>query len=342
MIAEGGWDVVSSMLQALLTWPMAPWKPMTLRSKVLEYEWECPVAPQDIILPHHLNFAEELVQAKKDGVRSIIYVQHTNRLDITGDLKEKITKVALEQLGVPLKIVVLKSTTVPSTDRIGWFADQEAADVDCVICHPQLVETGIDLIAWPRLHYAEPIYSLYLAMQSAKRAYRPTQTHECSVRWWGYSKTMIETALGIIGTKKLTSVLLAGDDLTSGLLQMDRGMSLMQMLAEAALKGEALTGYDAEQAFEKAADAFVDSMNAGMSAFISAPPVTREEVDEAIEMIMAEVAEPVEEPVEAPVEVVHRLVQPMLVAFGSLPKGYPKGKGKKVQVDVQQGALFDF
>jgi hypothetical protein len=90
----------------------------------------------------------------------------------------------------------------------------------------------MNLVAWPEIVFAEPTYSLYRAMQARKRALRPTQTRDCNVTWLGYYETMIEQALDIIGSKATAATLLNGDDLSSGLMQMDPGMSLLQELAK--------------------------------------------------------------------------------------------------------------
>jgi hypothetical protein len=75
-------------------------------------------------------------------------------------------------------------------------------------------------------------------MQARKRAMRPTQTRACNVTWLGYYETMIEQALDIIGSKATAATLLNGDDLSSGLMQMDPGMSLLQELARRVLRDE--------------------------------------------------------------------------------------------------------
>lgn len=99
----------------------------------------------------------------------------------------------------------------------------------------------MNLIAWPEIVFAEPTYSLYRAMQARKRALRPTQTRDCNVTWLGYYETMIEQALDIIGSKATAATLLNGDDLSSGLLQIDPGMSLLQELAKRVMSDDAVT-----------------------------------------------------------------------------------------------------
>ncbi len=59
--------------------------------------------------------------------------------------------------------------------------------------------------------------------------------------WLGYYETMIEQALDIIGSKATAATLLNGDDLSSGLLQIDPGMSLLQELAKRVMSDDTVT-----------------------------------------------------------------------------------------------------
>jgi hypothetical protein len=162
----------------------------------------------------------------------LVFAEHTNRLDVLADLQTKIQSLALSEHGTSVKVAILRSTTVKPGARGAWFAERERDGTNAVLCHPGLVETGMNLIQWPEIVFAEPTYSLYRAMQARKRALRPTQTRDCNVTWLGYYETMIEQALDIIGSKATAATLLNGDDLSSGLMQMDPGMSLLQELAK--------------------------------------------------------------------------------------------------------------
>ena len=157
------------------------------------------------------------------------------------DLQTKIQSLALAEHGTPVKVAILRSTTVKPGARGAWFAAREQDGTQLVLCHPGLVETGMNLIEWPEIVFAEPTYSLYRAMQARKRALRPTQTRDCNVTWLSYTETMIEQALDIIGSKATAATLLNGDDLSSGLLQIDPGMSLLQELAKRVMRDDDVT-----------------------------------------------------------------------------------------------------
>lgn len=160
----------------------------------------------------------------------------------------------------------------PAGARGAWFAARERDGTHVVLCHPGLVETGMNLIAWPEIVFAEPTYSLYRAMQARKRAMRPTQTRPCRVTWLGYADTMIAQALDVIGSKATAATLLNGDDLSSGLLQIDPGMSILQELARrvlddrpATLDAAALAGQ-----FAAAGLALAQAMRVGVSDLVGA------------------------------------------------------------------------
>jgi hypothetical protein len=234
----GGKDALSSYLQSTLTYCMAPWKPVTVRSNNTGDAYCPPALPAETVLPHHRWLAKRAAEQTRGGRGMLVFAEHTNKLDILADLQAKIQDLALSEHGTPVKVAILRSTTVKPGARGAWFAERERDGTNVMLCHPGLVETGMNLIAWPEIVFAEPTYSLYRAMQARKRALRPTQTQACNVTWLGYYETMIEQALDIIGSKATGATLLNGDDLSSGLMQMDPGMSLLQQLARRVLQDE--------------------------------------------------------------------------------------------------------
>lgn len=234
----GGKDALSSYLQSTLTYAMAPWKPVTVRSKNTGEAYCPPALPAETVLPHHRWLAKRAAEQARAGRGMLVFAEHTNKLDILADLQAKIQQLGLTEHGTPVKVAILRSTTVSPGARGAWFAERERDGTNVVLCHPGLVETGMNLIAWPEIVFAEPTYSLYRAMQARKRALRPTQTRACRVTWLGYEDTMIAQALDIIGSKATAATLLNGDDLSSGLMQVDPGMSLLQELARRVLNDE--------------------------------------------------------------------------------------------------------
>jgi hypothetical protein len=188
----GGKDALSSYLQSTLTYALSPWQPVTIKSTQTGESYRPPAWPTDTILPHHRWLARHAAAQARTGRGMLVFAEHTNRLDILADLQRKIQDLALAEHGTAVKIAILRSTTVKPDARGAWFAAREQDGTHVVLCHPSLVETGMNLIAWPEIVFAEPTYSLYRAMQARKRALRPTQTRACNVTWLGYIVLKLE------------------------------------------------------------------------------------------------------------------------------------------------------
>jgi hypothetical protein len=61
-------------------------------------------------------------------------------------------EAVLRQQGI--RVVVLRSS-IATDKREDWYDRQLKAGVEVVICHPKLVETGLDLLAFPTLYFYE-------------------------------------------------------------------------------------------------------------------------------------------------------------------------------------------
>ena len=100
-----------------------------------------------------------------------------------------------------------------------------------LICNPELVKTGLDLIAYPSLIFYEVSYSLYTMMQAARRAWRLIQTVPCRTYYLYYEGAMEARAVGLVAKKQQAAGLLMGN-LQNGLDELsDDGNSLLAMLA---------------------------------------------------------------------------------------------------------------
>jgi hypothetical protein len=53
-----------------------------------------------------------------------------------------------------IRVAVLRSS-VATDKREDWYERQLKAGVEVVICHPKLVETGLDLLAFSTLYFYE-------------------------------------------------------------------------------------------------------------------------------------------------------------------------------------------
>ena len=64
-------------------------------------------------------------------------------------------------------MAVLKADTVAPDRREAWVADMVKQGIDVMICHPRLVQTGLDLIDFPTLIWYETEFSVFQSTQKS-------------------------------------------------------------------------------------------------------------------------------------------------------------------------------
>ena len=52
------------------------------------------------------------------------------------------------------------------------MADKVKEGVDVMVCHPRLVQTGLDLVDFPTIVWFEKDYSVYTMRQASRRSWR--------------------------------------------------------------------------------------------------------------------------------------------------------------------------
>ncbi len=144
----------------------------------------------------------DLVRTEKSERRQVwVFVQYTDRHDVQGRLER-----ILKQAG--LHVGVLRAS-VPLARREEWIA-KNAWQLDVVISHPRLVETGLDLFDkggrhnFPTLCFYESGYNLFTLRQASRRSWRIGQAQPCRVVYLYYEGTMQDRALALMG-RKLTA-----------------------------------------------------------------------------------------------------------------------------------------
>jgi hypothetical protein len=196
--------LLGTMLQALLAYPDLPfgWSPIGYHDKdafvTVTTPWNL---PQDVVRAKE-RAVMDLVRAEKAQGRKVwLYVQFTDRHDV----ESRVEKL-LRQAG--LRVGVLRSS-VPLARREEWIAEH-APQLDVVISHPRLVETGLDLFDkvgrhnFPTLVFYETGYNLFTLRQASRRSWRIGQTEPCRVVYLYYESTMQDRAMALMG-KKLTA-----------------------------------------------------------------------------------------------------------------------------------------
>jgi hypothetical protein len=120
---------------------------------------------------------------------------------------------------------------VATDKREDWYDRQLKAGVEVVICHPKLVETGLDLLAFPTLYFYETGYSLHTLRQASRRSWRIGQRLPVRVKFVTYAGTMQETCLRLMGKKMLVALMMEGKFTGEGLQALDTDEDLMSAMA---------------------------------------------------------------------------------------------------------------
>jgi hypothetical protein len=99
------------------------------------------------------------------------------------------------------------------------------------ICHPKLVQTGLDLLEFPTILFYETGYSTYVLRQASRRSWRIGQKRPVRVGFLTYSKTAQESCLRLMGKKLLVSLAMEGKLQAEGLQAMDEDDDLLTAMA---------------------------------------------------------------------------------------------------------------
>ena len=137
------------------------------------------------------------------------------------------------------------------------MADRVKKGLDALICHPRLMQTGLDLIDFPTICWYETDYSVYVMRQASRRSWRIGQTRPVKVVFMSYRNTLQADALKLVAKKLQSSLAVEGELPEDGLAAYgDDGDDLMMALARKIVNGdeedEAVT---VEQVFAQARNA---------------------------------------------------------------------------------------
>ncbi len=159
------------------------------------------------------------------GRRCQIYAVYTQKRDVTRRLEQIL-------LNEGIRVAVL-TTDVPPETRESWYERQLRGGVQAVICHPKLVQTGLDLIEFPTILFYETGYSIYVLRQASRRSWRIGQRLPVKVKFLHYAETMQESCLRLMGKKLLVSLAMEGKFSSEGLQAInDEDDILMAMARE--------------------------------------------------------------------------------------------------------------
>ena len=232
-IERGSARLLSTYLQALLAYPEG----CTRGESVFDPDTgdlivQLPPLDAERIYPKEQQLLDLVARERLAGRRVLVYATHTGTRDITGRLETLLTRHGF-------KTAVMKADRVEPKQREAWVAKRVQEGIDVLICHPRLVQTGLDLIAFPTICWYETDYSVYTMRQASRRSWRIGQTQPVKVVFLAYRNTLQADALKLVAQKLQSSLAVEGDLPEDGLAAYgDTGDDLMMALARKLVSGE--------------------------------------------------------------------------------------------------------
>jgi hypothetical protein len=232
-LERGSQRLLSTYLQALLAYPEGCTRGETVFDPDSgEVIVQLPPLDEGRVYPKEQQLIDLVAQERLAGRRVLVYATHTGTRDITGRLS-----ALLERHG--FRTAVMKADRVEPSRREAWVAQRVEEGIDVLICHPRLVQTGLDLIQFPTLAWYETDYSVYTMRQASRRSWRIGQTRPVKVVFMAYRNTLQADALKLVAQKLQSSLAVEGELPEDGLAGYgDSGDDLMMALARKLVSGD--------------------------------------------------------------------------------------------------------
>ena len=251
-LKSGSKRLLATYLQTLLAYPEGCTRGETVFDpRSGDVIVQVPPLSEERLYPKEKALVDLVAAERMEGRRVLVYATHTGTRDITGRMEDILTRHGF-------RVAVMKADAVAPEKREAWVADRVEQGIDVMVCHPRLVQTGLDLIDFPTLIWFETDYSVYVSRQASRRSWRIGQTLPVKVVYMSYRNTLQADALKLVAKKLQSSLAVEGELPEDGLAAYgDDGDDLMMALARRIVSGEEAADETetVEEVFAQARDA---------------------------------------------------------------------------------------
>jgi hypothetical protein len=270
---HGNSSVMSTAMNALLLYPDRPYGLGTLYGHRIdegtgERERFVISEPMDVDENHvyakERRLIEEIQSELAMGRRVQVFAVYTQKRDITRRLE-----ALLEKEGIRAEVLTAET---PPEQREAWYDRQLKDGIEVCICHPKLVQTGLDLLSFPTIFFVQTGYSIYTLRQASRRSWRIGQKEPVRVAFFTYVDTAQERCLRLMGKKLLVSLALEGKLQAEGLQSMYQDDDLLTAMARELITRQGV-GEEAAEVW-RVLTKFRET-SAGASIIEAPPPVPR-------------------------------------------------------------------
>ena len=232
-LKKGSKRLLATYLQTLLAYPDGCTKGETVFDPATgEPIVQVPPLSHEKLYPKEKSLLDLVAAERMEGRRVLVYATHTGTRDITERMDATLTRHGF-------RVAVMKADAVAPDKREAWVAEKVKQGIDVMICHPRLVQTGLDLIDFQTVCWYETDYSVYVMRQASRRSWRIGQTRPVKVVFMSYRNTLQADALKLVAKKLQSSLAVEGELPEDGLAAYgDDGDDLMMALARKIVSGE--------------------------------------------------------------------------------------------------------
>jgi hypothetical protein len=229
---HGNASVISTAMNALLLYPDRPFGLGTLYGYALnpesgERERFVIADPPDLDETAHYakerRLLEEVQRELAHGRRVQVYAVYTQKRDVTRRLQ-----IILREAGIRAEVL---TADTPPEQREAWYERHLRDGMQVCICHPKLVQTGLDLLEFSTILFYETGYSTYVLRQASRRSWRIGQKRPVRVGFLTYAGTAQESCLRLMGKKLLVSLAMEGKLQAEGLQAIDEEDDVLTAMA---------------------------------------------------------------------------------------------------------------
>ena len=210
-LARGDKTLMGLVLSVLLAWPDTCFRHEEVKHprsrEVLAFVPS--VLEEDEISPKEQVLIDICKANKAQGRKILVYTVYTGKRDTASRLKK-----VLEVSG--FKVAVLRSS-IGTDRREDWIMDQVDRGIDVLVCNPELVKTGLDLLDFPTICFMQSGYNVYTVQQASRRSWRIGQKQPVDVHYLGYENTAQIACLSLMAKKIAVSQSTSGDMPDTGL-----------------------------------------------------------------------------------------------------------------------------
>ncbi|PZN70503.1 MAG: DEAD/DEAH box helicase [Candidatus Methylumidiphilus alinenensis] len=210
-LAKGDKTLLGVVLNVLLAWPDCAFRDeMVKHPRSGDLLAFAPAVFGELEpAPKELELIRLCREQKAQGRKVLVYSIYTGTRDTTQRIKNLLQ-------GEGFKSAVLRSS-VDTSKREDWILEQVDRGIDVLICNPELVKTGLDLLDFPCIVFLQSGYNVYTVQQASRRSWRIGQKQPVEVFYLGYAETAQIDCLRLMAKKIAVSQSTSGDMPDTGL-----------------------------------------------------------------------------------------------------------------------------